>query len=126
MEEYIRLFIKNMGVDSVEDIKDLYQDYMYECNQLVMEIDTAFKDQFLDHSYVEKIVHNLKGVSANLYVHDVYENASKLDDALLNGDSNSYTFQEILNLWHQTHLAYNASKNKIVHYFKQHGYTLTS
>lgn len=125
MDDNITEFIKNMGIDSLDDIVELYQDYINECNQLVLDIEQAFKETSFDYISTEKIVHNLKGVSANLYINAVYEAAAVLDDALKT-ESNPYTYKEIFNLWKQVYISYNCSKIKIVNYFMEYGFTLTS
>ncbi|PKM93359.1 MAG: hypothetical protein CVU84_16200 [Firmicutes bacterium HGW-Firmicutes-1] len=126
MEENISLFIKDMGIDSLEDIVGLYQDFMDECNQLVLEIEKSFEENSFDMVFTEKLLHNLKGVSANLYVNEVFEKATILDDLLKTQDKNSYVYKEMFHLWQQVLAAYTVAKVGIINYFLQRGYNLTS
>lgn len=80
MEENIKLFIQDMGIDSPEDIKNLYFDYLQETSVIIEQLASNFST--LTCSEAEKLVHNLKGVSANLYVQGVYQAALQLDDYL--------------------------------------------
>lgn len=65
---------------SIEGIADLFENYFKE-----MAIEIRKMHEYLaegDWYMLQRVVHAIKGVSANLRVHDVYEGAVELDDNL--------------------------------------------
>lgn len=117
IKDNITNFMSDMGIDDYKDINSLYQDYIYECNQMIMTVNENIKAT--DCISLEKIIHNIKGVSANLYVKEVYNTAKILDDYLklcISKEELSIN-NKILSLWSGLTDTYKLSKKQITDYF---------
>lgn len=117
MAVHIQQFMQDMGIDSFEDIGCLYQDYIFECNDIVNEIDRSIHSK--TPSDIEKLIHNFKGVSANLYVQSVFEASKLLNDLLranINAPSNN---SDIINAWQSTAYEYSEAKDEIITFFSR-------
>lgn len=118
----IQQFMYDMGIDSYEDIGFLYQDYIFECNEITTEINQLITSSSIET--IEKRIHNLKGVSANLYVTSVYEQA-KVVDALLTAHINEpQVTPEILEAWQILLDLYKEASLEIVSFFSRNSVML--
>ena len=81
MEKYIKSFLSDMGMDSFEDIAPLYKDYINECSSIFDTINNSLSS--FSKNDLLKLLHNLKGISANLYVENVHIGTKKIHDNLI-------------------------------------------
>ncbi|MBC7960684.1 MAG: hypothetical protein H7X94_12520 [Vallitaleaceae bacterium] len=118
MKENIMTFIKDMGIDDPDDIRSLYTDYMTQCDEILKGIWSKI-DQKGSTSWIEikKSIHNLKGVSANLYVAQVQKQAEILDDCLKNLIETGGSSDAMLLLWEQLCDTYEVAKAEIEQFF---------
>lgn len=87
-EKYnIEAFAEELGVD-LKTISSLYANYFIEMKSETGEMIKLFDEK--NWTMLERVVHNIKGVSANLYINDVYEAASVFD-ALLRDKKTEYS-----------------------------------
>jgi HPt (histidine-containing phosphotransfer) domain-containing protein len=110
--------MSDMGIDDFEDIGFLFQDYIFECNEIVESITSMIDNH--SPSDIEKMVHNLKGVSANLYIKPVYELAKPLNELLTQHKDLSKVDNNMIQLWHELELVYYNSTKLIVIFFATH------
>lgn len=122
ISKHIDRFLTDMGLDSYEDIGFLYQDYINECNDLVSEINSNFHS--VDIITIEKLIHNLKGVSANLYVQPVYKSAEVLDGYLKEHPEMPTSNTVMQDMWQHTFRAYNTALDQLVEHFNENGVVL--
>jgi len=66
----------------IEDMGGLFSKYFCEMNMCSIDLRKYFACN--NFEMMERVVHNIKGVSANLNVKDVYEEAVIFDDMLKN------------------------------------------
>ncbi|MBC7959165.1 MAG: hypothetical protein H7X94_04785 [Vallitaleaceae bacterium] len=118
MKENIMTFIKDMGIDDPDDIRSLYADYMTQCDEILKGIWSKM-DQNGSPSWIEieKGIHNLKGVSANLYVAQVQRQAEILDDCLKNLIETGGSSDALILLWEQLCDTYEVAKAEIEQFF---------
>jgi len=122
MDAQITKFMNDMGIDTFDDIGFLYQDYIFECNDLIDELDLIMTST--TPSVAEKMIHNLKGVSANLYVEQVYEISKTLNEYLTNHIEDLVIDQQTLQLWQKVKQTYILTKKELVNYFNSKGVKL--
>ncbi|MCX8132054.1 MAG: Hpt domain-containing protein [Clostridia bacterium] len=107
---------EGLGV-SIEDISGLFASYF---NEMQGEINDM--RQFLecsDWDMLERVVHNVKGVSANLGITDVFEEAERFDVLLKSRETkNSAKYVDSLEQ------LINSAKEEIKDYFCQRGCAL--
>lgn len=126
MKTQINQFSLDMGIDNLEDISSLYKDYINESYDLVESIQAIiYQSTVIQPDILEKIVHNLKGVSANLYVEAVYQQAARLDDYLKSQNDTLAVTNELELLWERLYNAYNIACHQITQYFYENGYDIT-
>lgn len=118
MKVNITGFMQDMGIDDFDDILSLYQDYIIECGELIDKIQinnsASTLNEWID---LAKDIHNIKGVSANLYVQEVCEKATCLEHylkALI--DSKPFNHQYIV-LCEDLSKSFEDAKNEINHFF---------
>lgn len=104
-------FANDLGL-SIEDISDLYAELIHELNSALLELKILINDK--NPPKIQKIIHNIKGVSGNYRLTDLYEETSKINDALKN--SEYADFEKDLN--HLVNISYAAIK-EITNFFKQ-------
>gem|GEM_PF-1855406 len=104
-------FANDLGL-SIEDISDLYAELIHELNSALLELKILMNDKNLPK--IQKIIHNIKGVSGNYRLTDLYEETSKINDALKN--SEYADFEKDLN--HLVNISYAAIK-EITIFFKR-------
>lgn len=111
----IKDFMTDMGLDSYDDIGFLYQDYIAECNTMVDSINALINTG--SPNEIEKLIHNFKGVSANLYVTSVYESAKTLNDLLRDELKASQASEGTVLAWQDLHHIYKEAKVEIIQFF---------
>ncbi|HEX3028639.1 MAG TPA: Hpt domain-containing protein [Clostridia bacterium] len=75
-------FARELDVD-LESISGLFREYFNEMRSEISEMNVFLETS--DWNMLQRTVHNVKGVSANLNLNDVFEEAEKLDLQLKNG-----------------------------------------
>lgn len=124
MKDNILNFMVDMGIDDLADIGMLYQDYISESNEIIQEIDQCFYT--LSPLDLKGKIHNLKGVSANLYVTPVFELAKRIDDYINNDQFAIKNEAQTYILWQALVSAYEDSKIGILTFFSEKGITLSA
>lgn len=104
-------FAHDLGL-TIEDVSELYAELVHELNSALLELKILMEDK--DIPKIQKIIHNIKGVSGNYRLTDLYEETSKINDALKTPDYPD--FEKDLN--HLFNIAYGAIK-EITNFFKR-------
>lgn len=126
MQAQIIQFSMDMGISNLEDISSLYKDYINESQELIIDIQTVIAEaSIIQPDILEKLVHNLKGVSANLYVEVVYQNATLLDNFLKEQQWPFPISNDFILLWQQLNESYKEARNQIIQYFYDNGHDIT-
>lgn len=81
-------FAKDLGL-SISEISELYSELINEINSSLSELKIFIAQKDLKN--MQKIIHDIKGVSGNYRLTDVYEKASEINDSLR---SNYLTYLE--------------------------------
>lgn len=79
-------FISELEIE-LEEAEELYKSYETEMNEEIEEMEQLCSAK--EYEKLERVVHNVKGVSANLRINDVYEVAADFDIKLKNGVTSS-------------------------------------
>lgn len=110
----------DMGIEDFNDMTLLYYDYISECDELLKQISQKLPPQSQNEWIeLEKDIHNIKGVSANLYVQNVFEKATILDDFLKQPLDCLPTISQFLPKWQELLVSFEQAKIEIVRFFKQ-------
>lgn len=81
-------FSDDLGLP-IEDISDLFSDFIMEINSEISKEKNILSEIILSKkslTELERINHNIKGISANYRILDIYEETLKISDALRNVD----------------------------------------
>lgn len=108
--------MNDMGIDSIDDISLLYEDYIIESRQSILEINQTLGE--LNREQLEKKIHNFKGVSANLYVLPVFEKLSLLDQYLKDTLTLQTLDSHILESWAEIQSTFSSTVNDLLNYFR--------
>ncbi len=113
--------MNDMGIEDFDDIAMLYNDYVTECDVLIQEImhNKLSPSSTEEWIALEKDIHNIKGVSANLYVKNVYEKASDLDHYLKESLYDLPQINQLSLLWQALLEDYVLAKNEIFNFFNE-------
>lgn len=84
-EKGIELFIKESELDR-EDAEELFDEYIENIGLMVSQLEEMMKLGDLDGFKMK--IHQLKGVSGNLRVKEIYEDCKKAEELIINGFSN--------------------------------------
>jgi HPt (histidine-containing phosphotransfer) domain-containing protein len=76
-------FANNLELE-LEDISDLFVSYIDELEDHCTRLNAAFLKKDFDE--LHSAVHNIKGLSGNLWIDDVFQQASLFDDRLKNNN----------------------------------------
>lgn len=104
-------FSHDLGL-SIEDVSELYAELVRELNSAIIELKLFMEEK--DFIKIQKIIHNIKGVSGNYRLTDLYNESSKINDALKNSEYSD--FEKDLN--HLFNITYAAIK-EITNFFKR-------
>ena len=80
----IEEFTKALGV-STEEMAGLFSSYIAEMEGEIAEMQAQLAKK--DWKMLQRVVHNIKGVSGNLHINDVYKEAFSFDIMLKEGDT---------------------------------------
>ena len=75
----IQEFLDELCID-LEEGKELYSSYNTEMNKLIGEMEKSIEDR--DTGSLCRLLHTIKGVAANFYIMDIYEEAIKFESLL--------------------------------------------
>lgn len=100
-----------------ENIWELYKSYFWEMRENIDDISKCLKANELEK--VERILHNIKGVSINLNILDVHKEASSFSEKIKLGLEEKY--EDYLN--NLTHLL-NGAEKEVKNFFKEKGISL--
>jgi HPt (histidine-containing phosphotransfer) domain-containing protein len=104
-------FAHDLGL-SLEEVSELYAELIREINSALLELKVLINTGNLVK--IQKIIHNIKGVSGNYRITDIYEESTKINDALKT--TNFTELEKDLN--HLSNISYMALK-EIYSFFKQ-------
>lgn len=104
-------FANDLGL-SMKEISELYAELITEINSALLQLKLLMNKK--DLAQIQKIVHNIKGVSGNYKITDIYEETSKINNNL---NSHNYTSLE-RDLNSLFTISINA-QNEIKNFFKQ-------
>jgi len=85
-------FSQDLGL-TVEEVSILYAELINEINSALLELNFLINKR--DLVKIQKIIHNIKGVSGNYRISDIYRETIKISDALKN--TNYITLEKDLN-----------------------------
>lgn len=107
----IQGMVDDLGVD-ICDIAELYRTFFIEMQDEINSLNTALQKN--DYESLRQIVHNIKGVSSNLCICDVYDETAKFDIKLKQNitDNADIHIQNIIEL-------IGSAKLEISEFFKQ-------
>lgn len=100
-----------------ENIWELYKTYFWEMRENIDDISKCLKANELEK--VERILHNIKGVSINLNILDVHKEASSFSEKIKLGLGEKY--EDYLN--NLTHLL-NGAEKEVKSFFKEKSISL--
>lgn len=104
-------FAHDLGL-SIEDVSELYAELVHELNSAITQLKLLMEQK--DFIKTQKIIHNIKGVSGNYRLTDLYNETSKINDALKNREYPD--FEKDLN--YLFNITYAAIK-EITNFFKR-------
>ena len=81
-------FTHDLGL-TIEEVSKFYAELISEINSALLELKFLMTKK--DLVKIQKIIHNIKGVSGNYRITDIYRETSKINDAL---KKNNYTSLE--------------------------------
>lgn len=110
-------FSEELGLP-IEDIADLYSDLIKEINSEISKLKTCLSEKDLNE--LNRINHNLKGISANYRISDLHEETIKISTALKNVD---YMYLE--SLFDNFFVISENAVKEIAYYFEQKGIVIT-
>lgn len=68
---------------SIEDLKDLYSTYLIDIKEYIKKIEVLYIEKLWSELF--RNIHNIKGMTANLRLDDVFHESSKLCKGLKEG-----------------------------------------
>lgn len=104
-------FSNDLGLP-IEDIADLYYDLIAEINSEISKAKTFLYEKNLNE--LKQINHNIKGITANYRILDLYEETIKISNALTKGD-----FKNIEFLFNNFFAISDNAVKEVAKYFKQ-------
>ncbi|MDP4095141.1 MAG: Hpt domain-containing protein [Bacillota bacterium] len=120
MEQLFKYDIEGLAKEldvEIDEILVLFMNYISEMNDEIKSMKLYFANK--DWNMLERIIHNIKGVSANLSINDVYQTAAAFDLQLKQGKTED-AGNEVSKL-EETILS---AKDEIIKFFTIKGYTL--
>jgi len=100
-------FANDLGL-SLEEVSELYAEFINELSSALIELKVLINKE--DVVKIQKIIHNMKGVSGNYRITDIYEETIQINDALKN--TNYIDFEKDLNdLFNISHIALKEIRN---------------
>ncbi|MDP4146357.1 MAG: hypothetical protein Q8936_18060 [Bacillota bacterium] len=108
--------VEDMGV-SITDISSLYSEYITEMRSNIQE--SKFLCSEKDWTRLERVIHNMKGISTSLNITDLYEVSAALDKQLKLGK-----YDDVQNDINHIEELFNIAEKDIKEFFKQHSITI--
>lgn len=112
----LKRFSDELGLPS-GDIADLYSDFIKEINLEIVKIKTYLSKK--DLKQLNQINHNIKGISANYRILDIYQETIKISFALKNSN-----FKDIESLFNNFFVISENAVKEIVRYFEERGFVI--
>ncbi|MDR3601541.1 MAG: Hpt domain-containing protein [Desulfosporosinus sp.] len=104
----------------IENIADLFSDLTKEINSEVFKLKTYLCEKDLDQ--LKQINHNIKGISANYRILDIYEETLEISNALTNITNGD--FMHIESLFNNFFVICENAIKEIACYFEQKGFVI--
>jgi HPt (histidine-containing phosphotransfer) domain-containing protein len=118
-EKYnIKGIANELGV-SLEEIAGLYSTYILEMRSEISEIKGYRAES--NWRMVERVSHNIMGVSANLGILDVYEGAAEINQQMKSGNTEDIDIS-LIKLEH----SFNSAEREIIKFFTNNGLPLSA
>ncbi|MFT8348478.1 Hpt domain-containing protein [Clostridium saccharoperbutylacetonicum] len=76
-------FSTDLGL-SIKEISELYYELINELNLALLELKALVDGQ--NYTKIQKIIHNIKGVSGNYRINDIYKETTRINDLLISDD----------------------------------------
>ena len=76
-------FSTDLGL-SIKEISELYYELIDELNLALLELKALVNGQ--DYTKIQNIIHNIKGVSGNYRITDIYKETTRINDLLISND----------------------------------------
>lgn len=105
-------FMKDLGLN-LEEVSDLYSELINEINLAIAQITNLINKDDLQE--IQKIIHNIKGVTGNYRITDLYTQTTKIYD-LLKSESYNDLQRDLKNLINTC----NNALKEIQNYFSHH------
>lgn len=105
-------FTRDLGLNLIE-VSDLYAELINEINLAISEMKILIDKKDLQQT--KKIIHNVKGVSGNYRITDVYNQTTKINDLLKSENYNDFEV-DLNNLLNTC----DAATKEIQNYFNHH------
>jgi len=102
-----------------EDMADLFSDFIKEINSEISKVKICLAEKDLDG--IERINHNIKGISVNYRILDIYEETIKISKVLKNGD-----YDNIQPLYDNFFVITENAIKTIAYYFEQKSFVIAS
>ena len=109
-------FSNDLGLP-IEDIADLFSDFIKEINSEISKVKTALGEKDLDA--LERINHNIKGISANYRILDIHEETLNISTEL-----KSDNFKYLESLINNFFVITEKAVKEIACYFEQKGFVV--
>jgi len=107
-------FSDDLGLP-LEDIANLYSEFLKEIKSEVCKLKILFNEK--DWNSIKIILHNIKGISANYRIIDVYEETAKIHNAIKICD-----YDNIEPLFNGLLIIFENAIKEISKYFEQKGF----
>lgn len=104
-------FAHDLGLN-MKEVSEFYAELINEINSALLELKHLMASK--DLAKIKKIIHNIKGVSGNYRISDIYEETTKINDALRVDNYNSLE-KDLNNLFKIS----DAALQEIRNFFKQ-------
>lgn len=105
-----------LGID-MEDMVEIFKVYFIEIRELISKL--KYLSEKKDWAKLKKTNHNIKGISSNLKIHDIYNTALNLDTFIVAGSTD-----EIYSCIEKLEKMAEHSQLEIKDFFKKHGFEI--
>jgi len=100
-------------------VADLFSDFIKEINSEISKVKTCLAEK--DLAGIERINHNIKGISVNYRILDIHEETMKISKVLKNGD-----YDNIQLLYDNFFVISESAVQAIAYYFERKGFVIPS
>jgi HPt (histidine-containing phosphotransfer) domain-containing protein len=109
-------FTQDLGL-TIEEVSKLYAELINEINSAILELNFLMNKR--DLVKIQKIIHNIKGVSGNYRISDIYRETIKINDALKSTNYSNFA-KDLNHLFDVSNMAIIEIKS----FFKQNSISL--